>query len=72
VRVTKEHYDALGKGLVDTLLAHQMHPFMVNCERHMWDCFHMAWREKRIDGKELYKHYTDANLLTAMRKIFKR
>jgi hypothetical protein len=72
MKVTAEHFEQLQRGLIATLKAHNLHPFMVNSERHAWDCFHKAWQEGRIDGNALYRHYNDANIATAMKKIFKR
>ena len=72
MKMSAEHYATLEHGLVETLRAHGLHPFMVQNERHAWDCFHKAWQEGRIDGHALYRHYTDAHLATAMKRIFKR
>ena len=40
------------------------------CDRHMWDVFHGAVREGRIDLPELYREYNyDNHIETAMRRI---
>jgi hypothetical protein len=72
MKVQGADFDAVQRGLIDTLKAHDLHPYMVSTVAHMWQVFNRAWTEKRIDGHDLYKRYTDAHLEIAMRKIFKR
>ena len=71
MKISGEDYAALQRGLIDTLTAHGMHPFMVQSIQHAWDVFHQAWSEKRIDGDALYKKYNDAHFESAFRRIFK-
>lgn len=71
MKITDTDYDALKRGMFETLKAHNLHPFMVKSNGHAWEVFHKAWNEKRIDGNGLYKYLTDANLESAFRKIFK-
>lgn len=71
-RIKGDTFIALERGLMATLSAHGLHPFMVQNDRRAWDVFHRAWQEGRIDGKALYRDYNDAHIQTALRAIFKR
>ena len=71
MKITPVDLTLLEHAMVDTLKAHNLHPYMAKTLSHMWDIFHKAWNEKRLDGDALYKHYTDANLETAFKRILK-
>ena len=70
-KIAGERLQALARGLMETLKARNLHPFMVKNDRHAWDVFHKAWQEGRIDGKALYADCNDAHIQTALRSIFK-
>ena len=46
-------------------------PDAVNSERRMWEMYHLAWNRGAIEGRELYREYSDANLARAMKKILR-
>ena len=71
MKITPADFESLQTALMETLNAHQIHPFMVKTSGHAWQVFHKAWNEKRIDGNALYKKYNDSHIETALKRIFK-
>lgn len=71
MKVTTDHFEMMRDAMFATLTAHGLHPYMVKTSKEAWDVFHHAWIEKRLDGHDLYRYYTDSHLETAFRKIFK-
>ena len=72
MKMTTEHYTALERALLDTLVAEGLHRHHVQNGSHAWDCFHKACEDGRVDSKALYRDYTDEHIETAFRKIFRR
>jgi hypothetical protein len=71
-KIQGEEFTQLRAALLDTLKAHNLHPFMVNSTRLAWQVFNKACDEKRIDLYALYKDCNDSHIETALKNIFKR
>jgi hypothetical protein len=64
--------DCTGCKPVDTLKVHNLHPFMVQNDRHAWDVFNKAQDEGRVKVSDLYGNgYDDNHITTALRNLFK-
>jgi hypothetical protein len=71
MKINQADFDHMRVAVLDTLNAHNLHPFMVKNERHAWDVFHKAWSEGRLNGSDLYDRYNDNHIATALKAIFK-
>ena len=72
MKVSPNDYKEMETALMDTLKAHNLHPYMVSNSGMAWEVFHKAWNEGKINGNELYKKYNDSHIETAMKKMFRR
>lgn len=72
MKISTEDFKAIEAACMDTLKAHNLHSFMVNSTARMWEVFHKASYENRINLNDLYKRYNDSHIETALRKIFKQ
>lgn len=66
MKVSNEHLEKLKQECFKILQDHDLHPFMVQNDHQAWECFHAAKAYWMYDCG-----YTDSNIRTALRKIFK-
>jgi hypothetical protein len=71
-KINGELFVHIQTGCLDTLTAHDLHPFMVNSTQLAWQCFHKAVSEGRIDLNKVYDVANDDHIETALKKVFKR
>lgn len=72
MKMSPEHFAVLRHALMETLAAHDLHPFQVNSTRHAWDVFSKASQERRFGCVAFYDHYDDSHIETALKRVFKR
>ncbi len=70
-KINGEAFESLRSACMDTLKAHNLHPWMVQDTRTAWQVFHKAAYEGRIVVNELYKKFNDDHIETALKRIFK-
>lgn len=68
MKMKPEHFAALSTAIHATLAARDIPVFRMN-SNNVWDIFHMAWGDGRINGNALYRDYNDDHIDTALRRI---
>jgi hypothetical protein len=71
MKMTKDHFETLRTGLLDTLAGLNVKPSEVYSKREQWNVLHLARQNGRVNLIELYRDYNDQHIETAMKDIFR-